>query len=148
MTVTMCACTGKILGATNIPASVVYAIADVEGGKTGGVVKEKNGQRSYGRWCISKAFLKDVNDWLVKTTGDNYRIKIDELRDYDIFGYEVCHQGLRMIIAKRKCSLRDAIAIYNGGRNGNRKKVCLAYADRVIALAEAKEVQKRKETKK
>jgi hypothetical protein len=147
MTVTICACTGKVQSAQSIPASIVWAIADVEGGKIGGVVKEKNGQLSYGKWCISKAFLTDVNNYGDKTFGASFSVSVRDIQHSERTGFFICREGLLMIMNKRKCSLRSAIAIYNGGRNGNRKKVCLAYADRVIRLAKAKEAKKNKENK-
>ena len=147
MTVTICACTGKVQSAQSVPASIVWAIADVEGGKIGGVVKEKNGQLSYGKWCIGKAFLTDVNKYAEKTWGASYNLTVTDMQNTEKYGFLICREGLLMIMNKRKCSLRSAIAIYNGGRNGNRKKVCLEYADRVIRLAKAKEAKKNKESK-
>lgn len=138
VTLTVCACTGRILLAQKVPDSVVWAIADVEGGKVGGIVKEKNGQLRYGAWCIGKPFLKDVIKYL-KRCGSSYAPTIYHVQDNTSCSFIICRAGLEMIMVRKNCTLRQAIAIYNGGNNGHKKKVCLAYADRVLALAKRKE---------
>jgi len=127
---------GVIHGAV-IPPAVLQAISESEGGTNGKSVKEKNGRFSHGVYQISTKFLKDVNK--------HYRGKmtVKQIRDDAECGKAVCKKGLEMIIVKRKCSLRTALAIYNGGYEKRNTLTCKNYASRVIQRAE--EIERTKE---
>jgi hypothetical protein len=112
-----------------IPSAVVDAVAQVEGGKTGSRTREKNGQYSYGRWQISAAFLKDVNRHY------GTKIRCADVQTKDFTARHVCECGLAMIMKKRKCDLKTAVAVYNGGWRNRNSKQCRDYAARVMALA-------------
>jgi len=125
-----------IVNGIEIPNNVVWAIGQVEGGTTGKATKEPNGSYSYGRYQIRTVFLADVN----KYYGWNCEIK--DVRDYDNFGAEICRYGLAMIMERRKCKLRTAVATYNGGWGNRNAEQCRDYAKRVMAIAN-KEVNRK-----
>lgn len=121
-----------IVNAVEIPNRVIAAIAQVEGGKTGEATKERNGRYSYGKYQISAAFLSDVN----KYYDMQIAITAKDMRDHDSIGKYVCQIGLVMIMEKRKCDLKTALAVYNGGWKNRNKKQCKDYANKVMKLAE------------
>ena len=124
-----------IVNGIEIPNRVVQAIGQVEGGTTGQAKKEGNGRYSYGKYQISAAFLTDVCKYHKLT------FKTSAVRDFDHVGELICRIGLVMIMEKRKCDLKTAIATYNGGWKNRKTKQCKDYADRVMALA-GKETKK------
>jgi hypothetical protein len=127
-----------ILQGANIPMSVLQAISEQEGGTVGKAKKEKNGRYSYGVYQISKDFLTDVNKYYKEKT------TIQDVRDNSAIARRTCKKGIEMIILKRKCSLRVALATYNGGWEKRNRTVCKAYASRVIKRAEAIEKAEKK----
>jgi len=128
--------TNGVAHGVSVPMSVLQAISEKEGGTDGKAKKEKNGLYSYGQYQISKAFLKDVNKYYAEKT------TITDVRDNSAIGLRTCKKGLEMIILKRKCSLRTALAIYNGGFKNRNTKTCKAYASKVLKRAE--EIEKEK----
>ena len=124
-----------IVNGIEIPNKVVQAIGQVEGGTTGQAKKEDNGRYSYGKYQISAAFLSDVNKYFGKKYS-TFRVQYE-----DGIAERVCLLGLLMIMEKRKCDLKTAIATYNGGWKNRKTKQCKDYADRVMALA-GKETKK------
>lgn len=121
-----------IVNGIEIPDKVVDAIAQVEGGVTGQANKEKNGRYSYGKYQISAAFLNDVNEYYGLTW------EVDAVRNWDSSGAYICQLGLAMIMQKRKCDLRTALAVYNGGWDKRNTKACKTYATKVLRIAETK----------
>jgi len=118
-----------IVGGAEIPHAIVNAVAAVEGGKPGMTKIEPNGQRSYGVHQISRAFLDDVNRHY------GTRFSVSAVRDKHKESFLACSMGIAMIMNKRGCGIKTALAAYNGGwKNRNRRK-CMDYAERVMSAA-------------
>lgn len=121
-----------VVNGIEIPNNVIHAVRHAEGGRSGTATKEPNGRYSYGAYQISKSFLTDVNKW----HGSSFTIS--QVRDRNEVGALVCGMGLAMIMEKRKCDIKTALAVYNGGWKNRNKKQCKAYADKVMRLAKEK----------
>lgn len=112
---------------------VLDAIAHVESGHKNGIkVKDTNGLYSYGMFQIQEPYLKDANRILkTKYTTEDVRTN-PKIAKKVIKGYLSNYAKNYQRINGKIPSLKEVIAMHNGGPTGWKKTQALSYADKVL----------------
>lgn len=117
------------------------------GGKNGIMTLDTNKKFSYGVLQIQQPYLDDANQY----TYSHYETKdvqwSPEISKRLVQAYIEHYARYAKSKISRELTLREQIALHNGGPNGYTKENALAYADKVLAKLEEMKQTKAKEQK-
>lgn len=121
---------GAIPTVTN---DILDSIAQVESNKRNGLkVKDTNGLYSYGMFQIQEPYLKDANRILkTKYTLEDVRTN-PEISKKVVKAYLTNYAKNYKRIKGKVPTVKQMIAMHNGGPTGYRKEAALKYADKVL----------------